>query len=82
MMGDGVFQPNGLTRDHFTDYFSNLGLGWRFNRNFLAEYIFSTDFGQTSPRHTLLLRYTFSRGESVFQVAGCSTDRSAPTAAF
>ena len=63
MMGDGVFQPNGLTRDHFTDYFSNLGLGWRFNRNFLAEYIFSTDFGQTSPRHTLLLRYTFSRGE-------------------
>ena len=63
MTGDGVFQPNGRTRDRFTDYFSNVGFGWRFNRNFLAEYIFSTDFGQTSPRHTLLLRYTFSRRE-------------------
>jgi hypothetical protein len=64
MTGDGVFQPNGRTRDHFTDYFSNLGLGWRFNRNFLAEYIFSTDFGQTSPRHTLLFRYTFGHGDN------------------
>jgi hypothetical protein len=64
MTSDGVFQPNGRTRDHFTDYFSNLGLGWRFNRNVLAEYIFSTDFGQTSPRHTLLFRYTFGRGDN------------------
>jgi hypothetical protein len=64
MTSDGVFQPNGRTRDHFTDYFSNLGLGWRFNRNFLAEYIFSTDFGQTSPRHTLLFRYTFGGSDS------------------
>jgi hypothetical protein len=63
MTGDGGFQPNGRTRDRFTDYFSNLGLGWRFNRNFLVEYIFSTDFGQTSPRHTLLFRYTFGRGQ-------------------
>jgi hypothetical protein len=63
LTNDGVFEPNGRTHDRFTDYFSNLGMGWRFNRNFLAEYIFSTDFGQTSPRHTLLLRYTFSRGE-------------------
>jgi len=61
--GDGLFMPNGRTRDRFTDYFGNFGVGWRFNRNFLAEYIFSTDFGQTSPRHTLLLRYTFDRGE-------------------
>ena len=61
--GDGVFMPNGRTRDRFTDYFGNFGAGWRFNRNLLAEYIFSTDFGQTSPRHTLMLRYTFSRGE-------------------
>ena len=61
--GDGIFMTNGRTRDRFTDYFGNFGAGWRFNRNFLAEYIFSTDFGQTSPRHTLLLRYTFSRGE-------------------
>jgi hypothetical protein len=63
MTGDGVFQSNGLTRDRFTDYFSNIGLGWRFNRSFLAEYIFSTDFGQTSPRQTLLFRYTFGRGQ-------------------
>ena len=60
---DGIFMPNGRSRDRFTDYFGNFGAGWRFTRNLLAEYIFSTDFGQTSPRHTLLLRYTFSRGE-------------------
>jgi FecR-like protein len=60
---DGMFMPNGQTRQRFTDYFGNFGVGWRFNRNFLTEYIFSTDFGQTSPRHTLMLRYTFSRGE-------------------
>jgi hypothetical protein len=65
MTGDGMFQPNGRTHDRFTDYFSNIGLGWRFNRNFLTEYIFSTDFGQTSPRHTLLLRYTFGRGDTL-----------------
>jgi hypothetical protein len=61
--GDGVFMSNGRTRDRFTDYFGNFGVGWRFKRNFLAEYIFSSDFGQTSPRHTLLLRYTFGGGE-------------------
>ena len=61
--GEGMFEPNGRTNDHFTDYFSNFGVGWRFRPSFLAEYIFSTDFGQTSPRHTLLLRYTFGNGE-------------------
>jgi hypothetical protein len=64
MTSDGLFQTNGRTSDRFTDYFSNVGLGWRFNRNFLGEYIFSTDFGQTSARHTLLFRYTFGRGEN------------------
>jgi hypothetical protein len=59
----GIFEPDGRTRDRFTDYFSNFGVGWRFRPNFLAEYIFSTDFGQTSARHTLLFRYTFSHGE-------------------
>ena len=62
---DGMFMPNGRSLDRFTDYFGNFGAGWRFNRNFLAEYIFSTDFGQTAPRHTLLLRYSFSRGEDI-----------------
>src|SRR5262249_13398071 len=56
--GDGMFEPNGRSHDHFTDYFSNFGLGWHFTPNFLAEYIFSTDFGQTSARHTMLFRYT------------------------
>jgi hypothetical protein len=60
---DGIFVPNGRTRDRFTDYFSNFGVGWRFSPNFLAEYVFSTDFGQTAPRHTLLIRYTFNLGE-------------------
>lgn len=59
----GMLSPNGRTRDHFTDYFSDSGVGWRFNRNLLFEYIFSTDFGQTSPRHTLLFRYTFNQPE-------------------
>jgi hypothetical protein len=60
---DGSFMADGRTRQRFTDYFGNFGVGWRFNRNFLAEYILSTDFGQTSARHTLLLRYTFGHGE-------------------
>ena len=63
LTNQGLFEPDGRTGDRFTDYFSNLGIGWRFTPGFLAEYIFSTDFGQTSPRHTLLLRYTFGRGE-------------------
>ena len=63
----GIFAPDGRTRNHFTDYFSNFGIGWRFNRNFLAEYIFSTDFGQTAARHTLMLRYTFSHAEKPYK---------------
>ncbi|MEJ7711288.1 MAG: hypothetical protein WKF84_15840 [Pyrinomonadaceae bacterium] len=59
---DGFFMSDGRSRDRFTDYFSNFGVGWRFTPNFLAQYIVSTDFGQTSPRHTLLLRYTFNIG--------------------
>lgn len=60
---EGVFEPGGRSRDQFTDYFSNFGVGWRLTPNFVAEYIFSTDFGQTSPRHTLMLRYTFTIGD-------------------
>lgn len=59
---EGLFAPDGRSRDQFTDYYSNFGTGWRFTPNFLAQYIFSTNFGQTSPRHTLLLRYTFNVG--------------------
>lgn len=59
---DSLLAPNGRSRDSFTDYFSNFGAGWRFKPNFLVEYVFSTDFGQTSPRHSLLLRYNFNPG--------------------
>ena len=59
---DGMFMPNGRSRDTFNDYFGNFGAGWRFTPNLLAEYVFSTDFGQTSPRHTVFLRYNFSHG--------------------
>ena len=40
--------------------FSDFGAGWRFTRNFLVEYLFSTDYGFSGSSHTLLFRYTFS----------------------
>jgi FecR-like protein len=54
--------PNGISGNHFTDYSSDFGIGWRFSSYFLAQYIYSTDYGLTSPRHTLLLRYSFRLG--------------------
>jgi hypothetical protein len=59
---DGSTAPVGRSRDEFTDFFSNFGGGWRFTPNFLAQYVFSTDFSRTSARHTILLRYTFDFG--------------------
>jgi len=56
---DGIFTPTGRTRDFYTDIYSNYGIGWRFKPNFIVEYILTTDYGQTSPRHTFFLRYTF-----------------------
>jgi hypothetical protein len=53
---------DGISRNHFTDYSSDFGIGWRFSSHFLAQYIYSTDYGLTSPRHTLLLRHTFRLG--------------------
>ena len=38
---------------------SDFGLGWRFNYDLFAQYVFSTDYGATSPSHSLMLRYTF-----------------------
>jgi len=54
--------PGSLTRDRFTIYYSDFGAGWRFTPNFLAQYIFSTDYGSNPSGHSLLLRYTFDRG--------------------
>ena len=39
--------------------YSDFGIGWRFNRDVFAQYLFSTDYGTTSPTHTLMVRYTF-----------------------
>jgi len=59
LTSDGIFAPNGLTSDHSTIFYSEFGAGWRFTDNFLAEYVFSTDYGVTRPSHVLLLRYNF-----------------------
>jgi len=39
--------------------FSDYGAGWRFSRNLLVQYLYSTDYGVTSATHTLMLRWTF-----------------------
>lgn len=57
--GDGTFTPNGRTKDFYTDIYSNYGIGWRFRPNLIFQYVLTTDYGQTAPRHTFLLRYTF-----------------------
>jgi hypothetical protein len=60
---DGTFAPSGLTRDPTTTYYSEFGAGWRFSDSFLAEYVFSTDYGVTQPSHVFLLRYNFRARE-------------------
>lgn len=49
-----------LARDSFTDVYSNFGIGWRFKPNFIFQYIITTDYGKTSPRHAFHLRYSFN----------------------
>jgi FecR protein len=39
--------------------FSDFGAGWRFSRNLLLEYLFSTDYGFSGSSHTLMVRYIF-----------------------
>jgi hypothetical protein len=56
----GIFIPDGQTRDSFTDFYSNYGIGWRFKPNFIFQYILTTDYGKTSPRHAFHFRYTFN----------------------
>jgi hypothetical protein len=63
LISDGTFAPNGYTSGSSTYYYSEFGVGWRFNNNLLAEYIFSTDYGKTRPSHIFLLRYSFSKRE-------------------
>jgi len=59
LLTDGTFAPNGLTRHHSMIYYSEFGAGWRFTENFLAQYVFSTNYGLTPSSHLFLLRYSF-----------------------
>jgi hypothetical protein len=54
----GESAPDGRTRKSFTENYSDLGVGWRFKPNLLAEYVYSTGHA-AAPRHVFLLRYTF-----------------------
>ena len=54
--GDYAVTPTNVL---YTDIYSNYGIGYRFTPNLVFQYIFSTDYGQTRPRHSFLLRYTF-----------------------
>lgn len=40
-------------------HFSDFGAGWRFSPDFFVQYLFTTDYGATSPSHAVMLRYTF-----------------------
>jgi hypothetical protein len=61
LTSDGTFAPNGFTSTSSTSNYSEFGVGWRFNSAFLAEYIFSTDYGKRRPSHVFLLRYNFRK---------------------
>ena len=63
LTSDGTFAPNGYTSNNSTSYYSEFGVGWRFNRALLAEYVFSTDYGKTPTSHVFLLRYSFGKHE-------------------
>ena len=40
-------------------YFSDFGAGWRFSPQFFIQYLYSINYGRTSPSHTIMLEYTF-----------------------
>jgi hypothetical protein len=63
LTSDGLLSPGGIASDRTMSYYSEFGLGWRFNSGFLAEYVISTDYGVSAPTSTLLLRYTFRPAE-------------------
>ena len=41
--------------------FSDFGAGWRFTRDLLVQYIYSTDYGVSPATHSVMLRYTFGK---------------------
>ncbi|MDR3699581.1 MAG: FecR family protein [Candidatus Sulfopaludibacter sp.] len=58
MVQDSFF-PTTLTAYQLASHFSDFGVGWRFSPNLFVQYLFSTDYGVTTPSHALMLRYTF-----------------------
>jgi len=57
----GLIEADGRAYQTTTSSFSDFGAGWRFDSNWLAEYIFSVNRDLGPPRHVFLLRYTFKR---------------------
>jgi FecR protein len=43
-----------------TSHLTNIGMGWKFKPNLIAEYLFSIDHTNRRPSHSLMLRYTFN----------------------
>jgi hypothetical protein len=39
----------------------NLGAGWRIKQNWIAQYVYSSDFGSSLPSHTMMFRYDLGR---------------------
>ena len=56
---DSTFFPLSAAAYQQGNKFSDFGIGWRFSRDFFAQYVFSTDYGFSAPSHMLMLRYTF-----------------------
>jgi hypothetical protein len=55
----GVFILDGRTRDFSSHFYSNYGLGWRFDSDFIFQYVLTTDYGKSAARHAFHFRYTF-----------------------
>ena len=55
---------NDIFRKNSVNYtFSDFGLGWRFSPNYIVQYVFTTDYGETAPRHNFLFKYSFDFGK-------------------
>jgi hypothetical protein len=69
-----TFRADILTYSHSGDSFSNknvygaqlsnVGIGWNFNPNIAAEYLFSIDHRYRLPSHSFKLRYTFKLSDA------------------
>ena len=60
---EDAFFPMSPAPAQYAPRFSDFGAGWRFTRNLFAQYVYSTDYGASPGAHTLMLRYTFHKGD-------------------